>query len=173
MRRVCTVLTIICGLILVANSPTFGQLFDDAVNYGAGDSTMSVFAVDLDGDGDNDLAVANVGSDDISIFINLSNTTDVDNSPETYLPGSFGIFQNYPNPFNAMTVIRYSLPEPSDVAIEIYDLLGRKVETLVEGRQPAGYHQIVWDAEDKSTGMYFYRIQAGEYSETKKMVLLR
>jgi hypothetical protein len=88
-------------------------------------------------------------------------------------PHEFFISQNYPNPFNATTVIHYSLPDPSNVAIEIYDLLGRRVETLMQGEQPAGYHQIIWDAGDKSSGMYFYRIQAGEYTEMKKMVLLK
>ena len=94
-----------------------------------------------------------------------------DQTPE--VPGRFALAQNYPNPFNASTIIRYSLLSPSDVIIEIYDILGRRVETLVQGEQPAGYHQIAWDASNHSSGMYFYRIQAGEYSETKKMVLLK
>ena len=88
-------------------------------------------------------------------------------------PSEFSLSQNYPNPFNAMTVIRYSLPEPSDVVIEIYDILGRRVETLVNEEQPAGYHQIIWDAEDASSGMYFYRIQAGDYIDTRKMLLIK
>ena len=89
------------------------------------------------------------------------------------IPRSFALFQNYPNPFNASTIIEYSLPSPSDVTIEIYDLLGRRVETLIKGEQPAGYHHVVWDAKGQSSGMYFYRIQAGEYVETRKMVLLK
>ncbi len=88
-------------------------------------------------------------------------------------PSTLDLIQNYPNPFNASTLIRYSLPQASDVRITIYDILGRRVETLVQGEQPAGYHQITWDARDQSSGMYFYKIQAGEYSETKKMVLLK
>jgi hypothetical protein len=87
------------------------------------------------------------------------------------LPSQLALFQNYPNPFNAVTVIRYSLPEPSDVIIEIYDILGRKVETVVQGEQPAGYHRAVWNATERSSGIYFYRIQTGDYSETRKMVL--
>jgi hypothetical protein len=80
---------------------------------------------------------------------------------------------SFPNPFNATTLIRYTLPEPSDVTINIFDILGRKIETLLDGEQPAGYHQIVWDAGKRSSGLYFYRIQAGEYSDTKKMILLK
>ncbi len=93
--------------------------------------------------------------------------------PDIPSPEEFSISQNYPNPFNAMTVIRYSLPEPSEVAIDIYDILGRKIETLVNERQPAGYHQAVWDAIDKSSGIFFFRIQAGDHSETRKMMLLK
>ena len=92
---------------------------------------------------------------------------------EQLLPIEYSIHQNYPNPFNAMTVIRYSLPEPSNVIIAIYDVLGRRVETLIQEEKPAGYHQITWDASDHSSGMYFYRIQAGDHSETRKMLLLK
>ncbi len=88
-------------------------------------------------------------------------------------PDRFSVSQNYPNPFNASTLIRYTLPEPSDVIITIYDILGRRVETLINENQQAGYRQITWDASNQSSGMYFYRIQAGEYAETKKMVLLK
>jgi len=83
------------------------------------------------------------------------------------------ISQNYPNPFNAQTTIQYSLSEQSDVTIEIYDIVGRKVDGINEGEKPAGEHQLVWNASDHPSGVYFYRIQAGDYAETKKMVLLR
>jgi hypothetical protein len=89
------------------------------------------------------------------------------------VPHEFSLLQNYPNPFNAATIIRYALPEPSEVKIEIFDILGRKVETLVDENQQAGYHQIMWNAEDKTSGIYLYRIQAGSLTETKKMLLLR
>jgi hypothetical protein len=147
--------------------------FQTAVNYGAGYRPNSVFAVDLDGNGDNDLAVVNENSDNVSILINLSSATGVDNSPETSLPESFSISQNYPNPFNASTTIGYSLTEPSDVTIDIYDILGRKVETLVQREQSAGSHQVVWNAKDQPSGMYFYRIEAGDYTEARKMLLLK
>jgi parallel beta-helix repeat protein len=89
------------------------------------------------------------------------------------VPGKLAMYQNYPNPFNATTTIRYSLPSASDVTIDIYDLLGRKVDTIVQDEQPAGFHQITWDASDHSSGPYFYRIQAGDYVQTRKMVLLK
>ncbi|MFQ5868842.1 MAG: C25 family cysteine peptidase [Candidatus Zixiibacteriota bacterium] len=89
------------------------------------------------------------------------------------LPKSFFLSQNYPNPLNAFTIIRYGLPLISEVTIEIYNLLGRKVEKLAQGEQQAGYHQIVWDAKDNSSGLYFYRIHAGDFAEAKKMLLLK
>jgi probable HAF family extracellular repeat protein len=78
---------------------------------------------------------------------------------------------SYPNPFNAQTNIQYSLSEPNAVTIEIYDLLGRIVETIEEANKSAGEHLITWNADKHPSGVYFYRIQVGDYSETKKMVL--
>jgi hypothetical protein len=92
---------------------------------------------------------------------------------EESLPSQYALGQNYPNPFNASTVIKYSLLHASTVSIEIYDVIGRKVESLIQGEQQAGHHQAVWNAKDHPSGMYFYRIQAGEYTATRKMVVLK
>jgi hypothetical protein len=83
------------------------------------------------------------------------------------------ISSNYPNPFNLSTTIGFRLPEESEVAIEIYDILGRLVETLIDQKQRAGHHQITWNAMEKSSGIYFYRIRAGDHIETKRMLLLK
>ena len=88
-------------------------------------------------------------------------------------PASFSLAQNYPNPFNAQTAIRYDLPVSSDVRIEVYDILGRKIQTLVSENQEAGAHKAVWDASNIPSGIYFYRIQAGDYAESKSCVLLK
>ena len=93
--------------------------------------------------------------------------TGIDDDP--LKPFKFLISQNYPNPFNAQTTIQYSLVELSDVTIEIYDILGRNVATIAEGAKPAGEHQLIWNADHQPSGIYFYRIQAGDSSETKKM----
>ncbi|MCP4580008.1 MAG: T9SS type A sorting domain-containing protein [candidate division Zixibacteria bacterium] len=77
------------------------------------------------------------------------------------------------NPYNAIATIRYELPIRSRVTIDICDILGRKVTTLINLKQPAGYHQAIWQADDFSSGMYFYKFQAGDYTETKKMLLLK
>ncbi len=106
------------------------------------------------------------------LFDNGYNPTSVDEGHES-LPLRFTLKQNYPNPFNSRTMIRFALPEASHVIVDVYDLLGRLVTTLVDADLRAGYHDINWDAKDQSSGMYFYRIQAGEYAETRKMVLLK
>jgi len=92
---------------------------------------------------------------------------------EPFLPESFALSQNYPNPFNASTTISYTLPCQSDVTLYIYDILGRNVQTLVSKNQQAGYHHVIWQADEFTSGIYFYKLQAGEYIETKKMMLLR
>jgi hypothetical protein len=89
------------------------------------------------------------------------------------LPNNFSISQNYPNPFNPVTTIQYMLPISSDVTLEIFDILGRKVDALVDSRQQPGNHQITWNAADKPSGIYFYKISAGDFTETKRMVLLK
>jgi hypothetical protein len=94
------------------------------------------------------------------------------------VPATFSLSQNYPNPFNPVTTIAYSLPERSQVMLEIFNVLGQRVKTLVSAVQPAGRHSIVWDAKDEqgkdvASGIYFYRLEAGEFSESKKMVILK
>ncbi len=89
------------------------------------------------------------------------------------MPDRYYISQNYPNPFNAATTIKYGIPERSHVTIRIYDILGRKLDTLVDEERPAGQHQIVWRADNQPSGIYFYHIQAGEYKSSDKMVLLK
>ena len=92
---------------------------------------------------------------------------------EDELPECFFLAQNYPNPFNASTAIAYSLAEKSEVTIEIFDLLGRKVETLSEGWQTAGRHSIKWNAGNLPSGLYYYRISAGDYVETRSCVIIK
>jgi len=89
------------------------------------------------------------------------------------LPVVYQLFRNYPNPFNGRTTISYALREALHITIEIYDLLGRKIETILDTDKQAGYQSIIWNAKDQASGMYFYRIQAGEFTETMKMLLLK
>lgn len=86
---------------------------------------------------------------------------------------TFNLHQNYPNPFNPVTNISYSLPTSSEVHLEVFDLLGRKVATLVDGRELAGEHQVRFDASALSSGVYFYKLQTGSFSSVKKMMLIK
>jgi hypothetical protein len=89
------------------------------------------------------------------------------------LPKSFTLEQNYPNPFNPTTLISYQLPVASDVKLDIYDVLGRNVMSLVNGRQEAGSYTFTLNASNLATGIYFYRLQAGNFVSTKKMMLVK
>lgn len=93
------------------------------------------------------------------------------------LPQEFALFQNYPNPFNSITLIPYALPAVSGprtaISLEIYNILGQKVANLVDEKQAPGYKTVSWDATDMASGIYFYRLKAGEFTSIKKMILLK
>ncbi len=91
----------------------------------------------------------------------------------TTVPNAFGIQSASPNPFNATTSIAYNLPHESDITLEIFNLLGQKVETLYEGHKVAGNHKITWDAGDYATGIYLVRLSNGGDSETRRITLLK
>jgi Secretion system C-terminal sorting domain len=98
--------------------------------------------------------------------------TAVDAATST-IPERFALFQNYPNPFNPSTVITYQLPASGVTTLKVYDVLGREVETLVNERQNAGSFSVLFNAHGLSSGVYFYRLQAGTFSETKMLLLLQ
>jgi hypothetical protein len=91
---------------------------------------------------------------------------------EDALPQSFFVHQNFPNPFNPSTVIRYGLPEASDVSINVYNILGQEVRSFAVGFRTPGVHEVVFDADGLSSGMYLYRVKAGNLVITKQMVLI-
>ena len=86
---------------------------------------------------------------------------------------TFSLFQNYPNPFNSSTTIVYGLQEDVFVSLIVYDCLGKNVQTLVNKFQKAGTHRVVFESSNLPSGIYFYRLQAGSFVETKKMILLK
>lgn len=92
---------------------------------------------------------------------------------ESYVPTEYSLNQNYPNPFNPLTRISYSLPNPSKVLLTIINIHGEQVARITEGVKSAGNHHVIWDASDSASGIYFYRLQAGEFVQTRKMVLLK
>lgn len=108
--------------------------------------------------------------------LTVDSTVSIDGPAEGEIPERYVLTQNYPNPFNPATTIRYGLPKPSQVKIEVFNLLGERVAVLLDERKPAGYHVITFDAARQgaiASGMYFYRIQAGEFTDQKKMILIK
>lgn len=104
-------------------------------------------------------------------------STSVAEQP-TALPQGFHLAQNYPNPFNPATMIQYELPHASQVNLAIYNLLGERVRTLVDAQEPAGMKQVTWDGRDEhgervSSGVYLYRLEAGEFKMTKRLLLMK
>jgi hypothetical protein len=89
------------------------------------------------------------------------------------LPTSFSIDQNFPNPFNPSTIIRYALPQNAVVRLTVFNALGQQVMQLVNGEEEAGYHQVKFDGSRLASGVFFYRIEAGAFSQSKKLLLLR
>jgi len=89
------------------------------------------------------------------------------------LPTEFALYQNHPNPFNPATKIKYSVPQSTNIIIKVYDILGNKIETLVNEEKAAGSYEVTFDGSELTSGIYFYKLQAGSFVETKKMVLLR
>ena len=99
-------------------------------------------------------------------------TTGIDEQPGS-APSRFTLFPNYPNPFNPTTTITFTLPHSTHATLKVFTPLGIEIATLVSGIQSAGAHQVQWNATGKLSGVYFYRLEAGGYVETRKLILLR
>ncbi len=99
--------------------------------------------------------------------------TDVSDENEESFPSSYHLSQNYPNPFNPSTKINFSLPKATTVKLDIYNILGQKVTTLIDNQLPPGEHTVTWNAANRVSGIYFYRLQTDDFVDSKKMVLVR
>lgn len=107
-----------------------------------------------------------------NISVEPGTVLDAEEEPQEDRPGSYRLYQNYPNPFNPATIIRYQLPEESEARLEVFDLLGRRVAVLVDGHVGAGEHTVTFDASNLAGGVYIYRLQAGDYTETRRMTFI-
>ncbi|MEC9273962.1 MAG: choice-of-anchor D domain-containing protein, partial [Candidatus Neomarinimicrobiota bacterium] len=144
------------------------------------DIMLNVDASSLEADNYNsEIFIISNDPDNGYVTIPLSVTVNgMSSEDDALLPEEFALHQNYPNPFNPVTTLRYDLPENSMVSIKVYDMLGREVRTLVNQVQDAGFKSIIWDATNDygksiSAGIYLYQIQAGDFIQTEKMVLLK
>jgi hypothetical protein len=97
---------------------------------------------------------------------------NVKSNPKTVI-ADYQLEQNYPNPFNPSTSIAFTLAQAGEVKLEIYNALGQKVATLVNAKLPAGKHDVIWQAQNAPTGIYFYKLETAAFSQTRKMVLMR
>jgi hypothetical protein len=89
------------------------------------------------------------------------------------IPSKYSLSQNYPNPFNPVTIINYQLPVSNQVRLVIYDILGREIAVLVNEKLSSGTYEVKWDGSNYPSGMYFYKLITAEYTETRKMVLIK
>jgi N-acetylneuraminic acid mutarotase len=116
--------------------------------------------------------VSNVAVSKVEEYDPASDLTGVEESfGSTVIPLGYTLSQNYPNPFNSSTIICFSSPKSSFVTLKMYDLLGQEIETLVSGQRSEGDHRVKWTAKELPSGIYFYRLQAGEFGQTKKLIL--
>jgi hypothetical protein len=121
----------------------------------------------------NGLAEMQANADTMQAIYQKVLVTGVEETRTGEIPREYSLEQNYPNPFNPSTIIRFSLPRSGHVTLKVYDLLGREVETLVDGQRPAGSYNVEWTPNGLASGVYFYRIQAGAFSDVKRLVLLK
>ncbi|MCA0387378.1 MAG: T9SS type A sorting domain-containing protein [Bacteroidetes bacterium] len=106
----------------------------------------------------------------------IDNDGTFEYSPEVEVelnPTTFALYQNYPNPFNPSTIIRFSMPVNGNVVLNVFNTLGEKVASLLNGQMEAGYHEVSFDAKNLPSGLYFYEIKAGDFSSIKKMILIK
>lgn len=136
------------------------------LNSGLRNTNISSFAYNKNGG----IVLGTYGA---GIFIeNEANPTNVTDDP-TQFPGTYTLHQNYPNPFNPETTIEFALPQAGHVTLVIYNILGQKVATLIDGKISAGIHKVQWQPRDLPSGLYFYHIQAGEFQQTRKLTFLK
>lgn len=175
--------------IIVGNNATNGvsiylntgnNSFEYRMRYGVYFDTYSPFFGDFDEDGINDIAAV-VGIPPSGLpgaitylkGIDLAVTSNEENNELNSVTSEYKLFQNYPNPFNPSTTIEYSLPAKGNVKLIIYNALGEKIRTLLDDIKDRGKHSVKFDASNLTSGIYFYTIRAGNFTESKKMILLR
>jgi hypothetical protein len=158
------------GTILAGESVTMDISLDPGVLAEGIYSGLVYFtASDLAGD---------IAPVELPVQLTVTDGVGIDNEIESSLPVALSLDQNYPNPFNARTEIKYALPVDSDVKLEVFNVLGQKITTLVDDRQTAGYYNLIWDGTNESgqvvsSGIYMYKLIAGDNALIKKMLLLK
>ncbi|HSD62293.1 MAG TPA: T9SS type A sorting domain-containing protein, partial [Ignavibacteriaceae bacterium] len=143
-----------------------GGLNWETQNVPAGAALNSIFFI-------NEFTGWAVGDSGTILRTTNGGVTFIEEEKIDELPSKFLLSQNYPNPFNNSSVIRFSIPKPSQVTLKIFNTLGEEIETLVNEEKPAGTYELTWNIVNLPSGVYFYRIKAGDFIQTKKMVLMK
>jgi hypothetical protein len=136
----------------------------DQINQGL--QNINIYSLAINSNGDVFAGTAD------GVFRSLYGATSI-NTTETHTISYFNLYPNYPNPFNPSTKIRYQLPYESKVVIKIYNILGSEVMELLNEQKEAGLYEVKYDASKLSSGVYIYSIQAGEFLESRKMILMK
>jgi len=123
--------------------------------------------------GNGDRLLVLVGDDQVLDTVWFNNEEGTSTGDDVDLPLEFALKQNYPNPFNPTTQIQFALPQATEVRIDVFNVMGQRVATLVNGAQNAGYHTVTFDANRLASGVYIYRMQAGSFVQTQKMLLVK
>jgi hypothetical protein len=152
-----------------STNPVFTLETENFIMLDTGYESAPCF-VDIDGDGDDDLFA---GEFDGGLYFYRNVTQTSVASRTTPQSQSFELYQNYPNPFNPVTTIEYSVPKTGFVTINLYDVLGREIKTLVNEEKTIGNYSIELNVNEISSGIYYYRMQAGSFFDTKKLVLMK
>jgi hypothetical protein len=151
------------------------ESFDPHVGWPQQNKMGDYFDMISDNDGAS-IAWCGTFNGEEDVYYGRINQTPVEVEGEnevTQIPESFSLYQNYPNPFNPTTTISYSLPISGNVALEVFNLLGEKVATLVDEFEEAGSYKKTFNADMLSSGVYIYKLSAGSFVETRKMILLK
>ena len=159
-----------CVTSFFLNNTSFGDIAPGEIK-----KVDYAFAFNINDDADTIALELEICSDGIVYWtesFKVDILTDIEDEL-TNLPKKFALEQNYPNPFNPNTTVKYSIPQLSFVTIKIYDVLGSEVATLVNEEIPVGTYELSWSAANLPSGVYFYRLQAGSFIETKKLILIK
>lgn len=156
----------VANLVFEVNNPSVTEIKIEAVELKNPDHSLIFVYHDWDQNGVPHIRMESPEFEPVTVAL-----SGLYSGPE--VPDVFALNQNYPNPFNPSTEISFDLPTASHVELTIYNILGQKVETLVDGERDAGSHTVTWNADPYSTGVYFYRITAKDFTETKKMLMLK
>ncbi|OGU79601.1 MAG: hypothetical protein A2W11_05380 [Ignavibacteria bacterium RBG_16_35_7] len=166
----------IFSLLLLFHFQVFPQnkIAFSLISSGGGQQANSAYTINgslgqtIIGNGENTIHQAHAGFWQMYYQNVMVNVPDDD-----LLPIEFKLEQNYPNPFNPSTIIKFGIPEQSIVLIKIYDVLGSEVKTLLNQEMDKGWYELLFNAAGYSSGIYIYRMQAGSYANTKKMLMIK